>query len=291
MKAVVVSKVSKSYGGRPVLKNVNFDINDGSCVGLIGPNGAGKTTLIRLILGLLKPTSGRVSVNGLDPASERDRLVGKIAYVPEKTAIYEKMTAKEYLRFFVALRNINISVSEILTDYGLEERSDDPISTLSKGMKRRLELARALMGNPEILILDEPFSGIDPESRIRIRETIRNSGSKLIVVSSHDLREVERVADSVVVMKNGRVVFHGDIEKLMASNVSLTIRGVFDEGVKDLLRKFGAEIMGIKGNSISLRIARDHMPMLMRELSSSYDLFDVTSDGIENAFVELLKSG
>lgn len=286
-----MSKVSKSYGGRPVLKNVNFDINDGSCVGLIGPNGAGKTTLIRLILGLLKPTSGRVSVNGLDPASERDRLVGKIAYVPEKTAIYEKMTAKEYLRFFVALRNINISVSEILTDYGLEERSDDPISTLSKGMKRRLELARALMGNPEILILDEPFSGIDPESRIRIRETIRNSGSKLIVVSSHDLREVERVADSVVVMKNGRVVFHGDIEKLMASNVSLTIRGVFDEGVKDLLRKFGAEIMGIKGNSISLRIARDHMPMLMRELSSSYDLFDVTSDGIENAFVELLKSG
>ncbi len=273
------------------MKNVNFDINDGSCVGLIGPNGAGKTTLIRLILGLLKPTSGRVSVNGLDPASERDRLVGKIAYVPEKTAIYEKMTAKEYLRFFVALRNINISVSEILTDYGLEERSDDPISTLSKGMKRRLELARALMGNPEILILDEPFSGIDPESRIRIRETIRNSGSKLIVVSSHDLREVERVADSVVVMKNGRVVFHGDIEKLMASNVSLTIRGVFDEGVKDLLRKFGAEIMGIKGNSISLRIARDHMPMLMRELSSSYDLFDVTSDGIENAFVELLKSG
>lgn len=283
-------EVTKSFGKITALSGVSFKMDKG-VVAIVGLNGAGKTTLIRLILGLLKPTSGRVSVNGLDPASERDRLVGKIAYVPEKTAIYEKMTAKEYLRFFVALRNINISVSEILTDYGLEERSDDPISTLSKGMKRRLELARVLMGNPEILILDEPFSGIDPESRIRIRETIRNSGSKLIVVSSHDLREVERVADSVVVMKNGRVVFHGDIEKLMASNVSLTIRGVFDEGVKDLLRKFGAEIMGIKGNSISLRIARDHMPMLMRELSSSYDLFDVTSDGIENAFVELLKSG
>ncbi len=290
MKAVVVSRVSKSYGRKSVLENVNFDIDKGSCVGLIGPNGAGKTTLIKIVVGLLKPTSGKVSVFGENPAVERGGLVGRIAYVPEKAAVYEKMTAVEYLRFFAALRGMGVNVRGILAEYGLTKKGDDRISTFSRGMKRRLELARALMDDPEILVLDEPFSGIDLESRIAIREAIRNSRSKLIVVSSHDLREVERIADSVVVVKEGRIVFQGDIEKLISSKVNLTIQGVFDGRIGEILEKFGAEVVESRGNRITLNITRDRMPMLIRELSSRYELFDISSDGIESAFVELLNS-
>ncbi|AEA46294.1 ABC transporter ATP-binding protein [Archaeoglobus veneficus] len=284
--------VCKKFGRIMALNEVSLDIGRG-ITAIIGPNGAGKTTLIRLILGLLKPTSGELSVMGVNPATERDRLIGSIAYVPEKTAVYEKMTAHEYLSFFAALKGLDVDVEGILARYGLIERADDSISTFSKGMKRRLELARVLMSEPEILVLDEPFSGIDPESRIEIRKIIQTSRSKIVVMCSHDLHEVEQIADTVVVLRNGNVVLHDNIERLLTriDNIKLTIRGVFDDETGRILGKFGAEIIELRKDRVTLIVNdRTLMPALIRELSSNYELFEIASDtNLEKIFIDMIK--
>jgi len=284
--------VCKKFGQITALNDVTLDI-DRSITAVIGPNGAGKTTLVRLILGLLKPTSGEISVMGVNPASERDKLIGRIAYVPERVAVYERMTAHEYLKFFASIKGLEVDINEILARYGLIERAEDKISKFSKGMKRRLEIARAFMSEPEILVLDEPFSGIDPESRADIRKLIRASRSKIVIVCSHDLHEIEQVADSVIILRSGKALFHGSIENLLAKakNVKFTIRGVFDTGVKEILSKFETEIIELGRNHIILSVRnRSLIPAITRELSSQYDVFEVTSHvNLERIFMEMFK--
>jgi len=206
--------VSKKFGDITPLNNISIKINKG-ITAIIGPKGAGKTTLIRLILGLQKPTSGEIRVMGIDTRDSdinRDKLIDLIGYIPEKTAVYENLTAREYLNFFASLRGSNLEIDDLLSKYDLLERADNFLSTYSTGMKRRLELARVSLYEPKLVILDEPFNGLDSYTRSEVEKWINKQ--KNVIFSSHDISEAEGLADEVIVLKEGSVLFHDNVKVL-----------------------------------------------------------------------------
>lgn len=219
--------VRKRYRTTVALDGVDMSIPRGSVTGLVGPNGAGKTTAILLMSTLLARDEGTVQVGGLDP--ERDaagvrRLVG---YMPDFFGVYQSLTADEYLHFFAAGHGIAPArrpglASDLLDLVDLSDKAEDDVNTLSRGMKQRLSLARALVHDPDILVLDEPAAGLDPRARVQLRELIAELGrmGKTVVVSSHVLTELEGICTNIVVMDEGRVVVQGRMDSIRASLTS-----------------------------------------------------------------------
>lgn len=210
--AIRVSGLTKVYGSKVALDDVSFDVEDLSICGLVGPNGAGKSTLMSIVATLLKPTHGSARVFGRsidDPAGIR-RLIG---YVPDVLGIYSGLTVEEYLLFFAGAYNVDADVRPALVDGLLElvdltsKRSAD-LNTLSRGMKQRIGLARGLVHEPRLLILDEPASGLDPRARIELRDILRhlNTMGVTVLISSHILSELEELCTDVVMLEQGRLV-------------------------------------------------------------------------------------
>lgn len=284
---IELNNVYKKFDEIIALDNVSTKINRG-VTGIIGPNGSGKTTLVQLILGLLRPTSGNISVMGID-SSDRDNLIELTGYIPEKTAVYGKMTAREYLDFFARLKGLEIDAEDVLARYEILERADDYITTFSKGMKRRLELARVCLNGPEILIMDEPFTGLDPSSRVKVREDIKKA--KNVIICSHNLHEVQLVSREIVMLRSGNLLLHEKTNKFMerTSSVKVSIRGVFDENAGKIVEEFASEVIEIKRNSITLLSTNQNsLPNLIRKLSSNYEVYEVIPEvNLEKVFMEL----
>jgi ABC-2 type transport system ATP-binding protein len=206
------------YGSLDVLKDVSFEVGQGEIFGFIGPNGAGKTTTIRIMATLLEPTAGRVEIDGIDVTIDPDRVRKMIGYMPDHAGVYDRITVREFLAFFAdAYRVPELGVVDAvieLTELGkLEDRL---VVTLSKGMKQRLQIARILLHDPKVLVLDEPASDLDPRARIEVRDLLlelRDLG-KTIFLSSHILTELSDVCTSVGILEHGELVVSGPIGEI-----------------------------------------------------------------------------
>ncbi len=205
-----INGVGKVFGNIVALENINLSIEGGNIVGLIGPNGSGKTTLIRIIVGTLKPTYGNVRVYGLDPLKNREKIYGKIGYMPQDFALYEDLTARENLEFFAriyGIKDYKKRVDEVLRFVELENRADYPVWSFSGGMKRRVSFAIAIVHNPGILFLDEPTAALDPNLRRKFWEYFGRlkSEGKTIFVSSH-LMEEAQMCDRLAILYRGKLL-------------------------------------------------------------------------------------
>ncbi len=215
---VVVSKIAKHYGKVQAVRDVSFALNEGEMVALVGHNGAGKTTLIKLMLGLIRPSSGSIRVMGEDPASGAVAVRQRLGYLPESVAFHNALTGRETLAFYARLKQVQGSDPiGLLERVGLcAEAAARPVRTYSKGMRQRLGLAQALLGEPRLLLLDEPTSGLDPASRRRFYDLLAELKSKgtAILLSSHALTELEDRADRLLIVNEGVAVADGTMDDL-----------------------------------------------------------------------------
>jgi len=224
-----VKKITKKFGNFKALDEISFKIDKGEVVGLLGPNGAGKTTCMRVITGYYYPESGAVEIDTLTFSKFSNKIKSKIGYLPENNPLYQNLTVKEYLNYVGQLKGLDKSLPELIRDVvkktGIKTVYQKEISTLSKGFKQRVGLAQALLGDPEILILDEPTEGLDPNQREDIRNLIKKYGkNKTIIISSHVLAEVQKVCDRVIIISKGKVVKDSKIKDLeFGESAELTI--------------------------------------------------------------------
>jgi ABC-2 type transport system ATP-binding protein len=209
--------LTKRFGGLTAVDRLNIEIKKGELYGILGPNGAGKTTVVRMLCGALKPTEGTIRVDGLDILEHPLEIKAMLGYLPEEPNFYERLTARELLKFFQGLYNVDYEdrVEELLDMVGLHERADSKIATFSKGMRQRLAIARALIHDPRVLVLDEPTMGLDPESARSMREFIaEQKGKKTMLMCTHYMYEAEELCDRIGIMNGGRLFAEGKLDEL-----------------------------------------------------------------------------
>ena len=232
--AIDIQRVSKRYGGHQVLHPMDLTLDEGRSLALIGHNGAGKTTLLKLILGLTRPTQGRLSLWNLSPLDYKAQVEAGIGFLPEAIAFKGHLSGYEILTFYAALKGAPSSQTrELLESVGLAADAGRRVGTYSKGMRQRLGLAQALLGRPRLLILDEPTSGLDPVFRRHFYELIdrQRTNGATIVLSSHSLTEIEAQTDRIAVLKDGRLQVQGTLEELRTrSGLPVQIRIVARPG-------------------------------------------------------------
>jgi ABC-2 type transport system ATP-binding protein len=209
--SIVVQGVTKFYGEQKALDNVSFEIKTGEIVGFLGPNGAGKSTMMKIITGFIPPSSGKVFVNGIETGDGSVEVKKKIGYLPENNPLYPEMYVREYLRFAGSLYNSGIplknQIDNIIEVTGLAPEQKKKIGSLSKGFRQRVGLAQALIHNPDVLILDEATTGLDPNQIIEIRNLIRDTGKeKTVMLSTHIMQEVEAICNRVIIIDKGIIV-------------------------------------------------------------------------------------
>lgn len=208
--SVVVDKLTKLFGEQKAVDNISFELKKGEIVGFIGPNGSGKSTTMKSICGVLTPNAGKITVAGNDVMEAEIAVKNKIGYLPENNPLYYDQYVVEYLRYVAStykVKNVAERVNEIIEITGLSPERKKKIGELSKGYKQRVGLAQALIHNPEVLILDEPTTGLDPNQLVEIRELIRSIGKdKTVLLSTHILQEVEAICDRVIMINKGVIV-------------------------------------------------------------------------------------
>jgi len=212
---IKLEQVTKNYGNVQGISNINLDVGTG-ITGILGPNGAGKSTTMKMILGLSRPSRGRVTVEGKDPFTSQD-LKRNFGFVPEYDCFYEHMTGLEFVAYFLRMHDISKEKAEgmareSLSELGLELAMDRKINTYSRGMRQKTKVARATVFNPEILIMDEPFQGADPTTRILLMEKMTKwaENGKTILVSSHILHDVQSLTDNIALINNGKMLAYGN---------------------------------------------------------------------------------
>jgi ABC-2 type transport system ATP-binding protein len=219
---VEVKNLERTFGGQHAVDGITFTVHPGEVFGLLGPNGAGKTTTVRLLNGILPPSSGQAQVFGLDPVSQGESIRSKTGVLTESPALYERLSARENLEFFGTLDGISASelaqhVDEMLNFFNLSSRATDKVETYSKGMKQRLALARALIHKPPLLFLDEPTSGLDPESAQQVNDLIAGlvgTNGQTVILATHNLTEAQRLCNRVAIMNKGRILAIGSLNDL-----------------------------------------------------------------------------
>jgi len=229
---VEVKNLTKRFGNIQALNDATFKIEQGEVYGLIGPNGAGKTTTLRIISTLIAPTSGYVKVFGLDVTKQSDEVRKILSYLPEESGAYRNLSGMEYLQFMAKFSNVNTdqAVKDAAEISGLGERLKDRTKTYSKGMKRRLLLARALMTKPKLAILDEPASGLDVLHAYHVRQIIKSYVKQhgiTVLLSSHNMLEVEFLCDHVALINKGKIVLEGKPADLKQQHSSQNLEEVF----------------------------------------------------------------
>ena len=221
---IEVNQISRRYGSLVAVDDVSFSVGSGEIVGLLGHNGAGKSTIMRMLTGFLEPTSGRIRIGGKDLQQHPVKARSLIGYLPENCPLYPEMRVMEYLCFQAALKGVSSSLQEqqalhVIRQTQLCEKGTSPISALSRGQRQRVGVARALLGDPKILILDEPTNGLDPSQITQMRQLIRNTAQQAtVLVSTHILQEVEAVCDRVLILRGGKLVIDKPLGELQRSS-------------------------------------------------------------------------
>lgn len=233
--AVLVKDLVKKFGNKEAVRGITFEVNEGEIFGLVGPNGAGKTTTLRIIATLLKPSGGKVEVFGKDVLKDAEEIRKIISYLPEDAGAYPYMTGEEYLNFVASLYGVSKEyVDEGAEISGLGDALRERIKTYSKGMKRRLQVARTLMIRPKLAILDEPTSGIDVLYSLQLRREIKRRSKEwgiTILLSSHNMLEVEFLCEKVAFIHNGKIVDFGSPAELIKKHGASNLEEAFMEAV------------------------------------------------------------
>lgn len=222
--AIKVQSLTKSFGPIHAVRGVSFDVNHGEVLGFLGPNGAGKSTTMKMITGFLEPTSGNVVVNGHDVLENPLAVKRSIGYLPEGAPAYGEMTVKSFLNFIADIRDLSGShrrkrIDEVIERINIRNVIDQSIETLSKGYKRRVGLAQAILHNPDTLILDEPTDGLDPNQKHEVRNLIKEMAEdKAIIISTHILEEVDAVCSRAIIIASGELLFNGTPTELIAKS-------------------------------------------------------------------------
>ncbi len=223
IKIVEVKNLVKNYGSFCAVKDVSFDVYQNDVFGFLGPNGAGKSTTIRTLLSLISPTSGTINLFGKSIIEDRNYILSKIGCIVEKPDFYKYLSAQKNLELFARISGKEIKKSKIneLIDFvGLTGREKDKVSGFSHGMKQRLGIAQTLLHDPELIILDEPTTGLDPQGIIDIRKLIlqlKNEKNKTVIISSHILSEIELIANRMIIINNGKTIVQGQVSELLNS--------------------------------------------------------------------------
>ena len=254
---IEVRNISKRYGSQKAVEDVSFCVNEGEILGFLGPNGAGKSTVMNIITGYISSTSGKVLVDGKDIVEAPAYAKKQMGYLPEIPPLYEDMTVKEYLYFIYDLKKCKLPkishMKDICSLVGIDDVYSKVIKNLSKGYKQRVGFAQALVGDPKILILDEPTVGLDPRQIAEIRSLIRKLGKRhTVILSSHILPEIQAVCDRIVVINHGKIVANDTEENILTAfegekKLFLTVEGAGRDAIRSALER----LTGVKSVSFS----------------------------------------
>ncbi len=245
--SIKVNSITKTFGKQKALNDVSFSINKGEIVGFLGPNGAGKSTMMRILTTYYKADDGEAEVNGHDVIKSEKDVQKSIGYLPEHNPLYHEMYVREYLAFNADVYKVGKNrVAEVIEQTGLSPEAHKKIGQLSKGYKQRVGLAAALLHDPEVLILDEPTTGLDPNQLIEIRKLIRSIGKdKTILLSTHIMKEVEAVCDRVIIINKGELVADKKLNELREATEQI-IEVEFDYRVEEVLLKSLPHVSQVK---------------------------------------------
>ena len=239
MLAIEINNLNKQYKNAFAVKNINFKISKGKTIGLLGPNGCGKSTTIGMMLGLIKPTSGTVLINGKNIETDRTNLLEKMNFISPYIELPKKLTIEENLKVYGKLygvKNLKNKIFELMEMLNLMDFKKRKTGELSSGQKNRVSLAKALINDPEILLLDEPTASLDPDVGDYVRGIIENFAAKndsTILLASHNMNEVERLCDEVLMMKNGKIIDEGKSDELISKHGRKNLEEVFLKIVRD----------------------------------------------------------
>ncbi|MBN8640326.1 MAG: gliding motility-associated ABC transporter ATP-binding subunit GldA [Flavobacteriales bacterium] len=231
--SIEVQNISKSYGAQKALDSVSFSVKKGEIVGFLGPNGAGKSTLMKILTTYINADEGTASVNGNDVTENQKAVQLSVGYLPEHNPLYLDLYVREYLEFNADVYKVAKSrIEEVIQLTGLSSESHKKIGQLSKGYRQRVGLATALLHNPDVLILDEPTTGLDPNQLVEIRNVIKNVGkNKTVFLSTHIMQEVEAICDRVIIINNGKIVTDKKLDKLVSEITAQVIEVEFDKAI------------------------------------------------------------
>ena len=293
MEILKCSNLKKQIKSKIIVENISFSINKGDIVGFIGPNGAGKTTIIKLILGLMKLSEGKVFINGFDIEKDFIKAIEKVGSIVENPDLYMYLSGYDNLKI-IANNYKNISkdrIHEVIKIVGLENRIKDKVSTYSLGMRQRLGIAEAIINEPELLILDEPTNGLDVEGIIEIRNLIKKLSQQgmAILISSHNLAEIDNLCNRIIAIKNGKIIADDTIENFTTiSNISSYILELnYIGNLAKIMSDYKFEI--IKDNKIRVYIPKDKITGLMQKLiENKYQIYSLQEEKLtsEEAFIK-----
>ena len=282
-----IENLTKKYGKFQALDNLNLHIEKGEIFGFVGPNGAGKTTTMRIVCGLLKATSGSVYVDGVDAIANPEDIKRKVGYVPDFFGVYDNLQVMEYMEFYGSMYGMKKEeVDEIskglLELVNLSDKQNEFVDTLSRGMKQRLCVARALIHNPDLLVLDEPNSGLDPRARFEMKEVLKNLGAmgKTIIISSHILPELSEMCSSIGIMERGKLIASGKVEEIMQKS-----RGI--QPIK--MRAFAPDYENAEEAHNYISMVLKEQP-LVNKVNFTEDEILVSFEGDEKEAAQLLKT-
>lgn len=299
-----IKNLYKKYGNFHALDGLDMEVSEGELFGFVGPNGAGKTTTLRILAGLLRADGGSVYIRGVDALKKRGKIKEYIGYVPDFFGVYDNLKVREYMDFYAGtygldgLRARNRCM-ELLEMVGLSEKVDEYVDGLSRGMKQRLCVARALVHNPDILILDEPASGLDPRTRLQFKETLKelNTVGKTIIISSHILSEISEMCTDIGIIDKGKMVLRGTMVDIMAAvnsanPLEISIDGPIEKAKEILKRNSCVKTIAIEGQNfvVTFRGSIRQETELLRSLILAevrVKSFSRMTGSLESLFMEL----
>jgi ABC-2 type transport system ATP-binding protein len=303
---IKVQDLTKYYGEKLAIDHVSFEVQKGEIVGLLGPNGAGKTTTMRIITGYMPPSSGDARIANFSIWENEAEIKKRIGYLPENPPLYQDMTVESYLDFVADLKGLPkekkpVMIEDVIQKVSIGDVRKRIIGVLSKGYRQRVGLAQALLGNPDVLILDEPTVGLDPKQIIEIRSLIKDlAGNHTVVLSTHILPEVEMTCDRVVIINEGQVVAQDTVENLtlrMQGNIKINLEIAGDDTLVDSVFSKFDDIVNVekeKTNTETVRISLDCKTDIRKDLAkeiirNDIELLELTKDklSLEEAFLHL----
>lgn len=305
---VRIENLKKVFGRTVALDGLNMTVEQGALYGFIGPNGAGKTTTIKTIIGLLAPDEGQVLVGGIDVVREPGRVMSRIGYVPDSFGVYDNLKVSEYMEFFASCYGLaglkaRKRSQMLLEQVGLDDKAEFYVEGLSRGMQQRLCLARALIHNPPVLIMDEPTAGLDPRTRYEFKEILKelqNQG-KTILISSHILPELAEICTDIGVIDQGRMVFEGTMEEILeqinvASPLLISVSGNQQGALKLLRAHPEVETVTIRDEEIVVGFSgdkKDEGALLKQLVDAGVNVYGFVREreNLESVFMQITDHG
>lgn len=299
-KIVEVKHLVKHFGKFKAVENVNFDVYRGDVFGFLGPNGAGKSTTIRTLLSLIKPTSGELNLFGKQLSTNRNYILRKIGCIVEKPDFYKYLSAEKNIEIFARVSGVSITkskVHEMIEFVGLKGREKDKLNGFSHGMKQRLGIAQTLIHDPELIILDEPTTGLDPQGIIDIRNLIlqlKNERNKTVLLSSHILSEIELIANRMVIINKGKTMVQGSVKDLLNAQ-ELVVSFIVDDlaTARQLLENNAVrDVAQGENNNLLLHISQEKIPVINKLFcNNGISVYSIEAKRkLEDYFLKLINS-